>query len=110
MIVFDPRRIDAPRPGYFMVRLAKYGPWVPARLDEELRPHLRGRLWEPMFGQSEQDLIDRIWLWGREIDQETHDRMAAAYERAMRDAPESVTANPDRQYPPGKIPLRSLMP
>ena len=109
----DPRPIAELRAGYFRIRLAKFGPWLPAALvddDGRIVPHLNGQRWQPEYGQADADLIDRIWCWGREITTEEHAQMVADYKRAMSAAPESVTANPDRQYPPGKIPLRSMMP
>jgi hypothetical protein len=67
------RQVDAPEPRFFVIRLVKRGPWVPARIRHDF-----GQWWAEVEGRvigekSENpltaDWVLRIWHFGREITQ-----------------------------------------
>lgn len=57
----ESRRVDEPRPGYFRMRLVRGGPYVAARIWQGktgLLAHVNGAPTD----------LDRVWLFGHEID------------------------------------------
>ena len=65
-----------PKPGYFRIRLARRGPWVPAEIREELPiDPLTGEVMDrsfPIQGYINGEPADyqRVWAWGRRIEKE----------------------------------------
>ncbi len=73
------RMVDNPQPGYFLIRVVKGGPWVPARIVHDF-----GHWWAEINGREvgkktedplTADQVLRIWHFGREIDQNEYRRL-----------------------------------
>lgn len=113
------RRIDTPRPGWFVVKLVKGGPPVPALIfrpcpmvlplpvpdcyeDGEPGPEDWCRPcrahWRPLEARINDDWapVDRVWTSGREIDRGEYEFLMADYRWARQHAPSDFRANPDR--------------
>ena len=75
------RRIDAPRPGWFLVRLVRGGVWVPARIEEAAGLFSAAVDGKPCGAAHADPLradgVMRIWLYGREVTQAEHDLLLA---------------------------------
>lgn len=104
------RVIDAPRPGYFKMRIVKGGPLVPCEIrycrprdpatGEELE---RSPMWEAWInGRLHRDPspsslsagVDRIWLHAIEIDEAEFKLMTANKEWAEEHCPSDPAARP----------------
>ena len=85
---WTPRRVDDPQPGWFMLRLVRGGPEVPAAIHRE-----GGLWWVTIDGLRSEANTDpgwvpdlyRIWTGGREIAKSDFDGLTAA--RKSRFAP-----------------------
>lgn len=98
----EKRDPNTPEEGFFAVRLVKKGVECGAKLV------LRGETWtayvnEELTGTSNDNAvpgvygpIERVWLFGRRIDQAEYYFLIARYRHAKEHDPESVFANPDR--------------
>lgn len=64
------RRIDAPEPGFFRMRLVKNGPYVAARIERKL-----GHLVATVNGAPAD--VDTVWTSGDFIDETMHNILAA---------------------------------
>lgn len=64
------RRIDAPEPGFFRLRLVPRGPWVAARIYSRF-----GVLAAEINGAAAS--IDTVWAWGEFITSEQYGQLLA---------------------------------
>lgn len=95
----NPRAVDQPRAGFFMLRLVKHGPWVPACIKVDFGVFSAEIDGKP-FGDANTDPLKadgvmKIWHWGREVSE-------AEYQAALK-----RTVRPDPRKP---VDLRKLPP
>jgi hypothetical protein len=97
----------APQPGFWLIKLVKNGPPVPACIRWVQTTHEPGNADNPMErsrflaaeinGQPVD--IDRVWLVrGREIDGGEYRYRCAVTDWAMDNAPESIEASPTKSF------------
>ncbi len=108
----EQRQIDKPMPGYWMIRLAKGAPEVPACIEYEQTTHEPGNPENVMERSAvltarirgEVVPIDRVWLRrGRTITKAEHDFQVADARWAERHAPAEPKANPDKPIDLNKL-------
>jgi hypothetical protein len=91
------RPVNTPSPGYFLIRLIKGGPLVPARICHE-----QGLWWAVVDGEVKQAHADpghapdvfRIWHSGQFIDQQTYEHRLRLKKWAVEHRPDHPAANP----------------
>jgi hypothetical protein len=97
------RQIDAPQPGFWMIRLVKGGPEVPARIFRHVTTHEPGAPGNAMERPSflvaeiagEPVDLDDVWLRsGREITQAEYQFQVADHAHAREWRPRDAKANP----------------
>ena len=100
------RRIDAPRPGWFVMRLVKGGPSVPCSIayDEQT-----GR-WTTVIDTTTTSAIDpddakvfRIWLYATEIEEWEFLDMIARREWRRENDPDHPSLHPHRKIDPMRL-------
>jgi hypothetical protein len=104
------RRIDAPEPGFFRLRLVPGGWPVPARILHD------GEKWQAIIDGIAADPhpdpsiagVDRIWTSGTRIEQPEYDWRLATKAAALAEQPDHPAANPRKRMDP--MLLRSFMP
>lgn len=108
-----PRRIDRPEPGFWLVRLVRNGPPVPAAIMWVQTTHdpVTG---EPMdrsrflaaYIDGKPTSLDDVWLRrGTPIDQREYEFRVADAEWVRQNAPNEPAANPTRRINPITAPL-----
>lgn len=112
-MVNEERQIDRPQPGYWMIRLVKGAPEVPACIQYEQTTHEPGNpenLMERsaiLTARINGDVVrmDRVWLRrGRSITKAEHDFQVADARWAAKHSPGEPKANPDRPVDLNSIP------
>ena len=118
------RVIDKPQPGLFKMRLVRGGPWVAARIFYEpatdpltgealdrsyyWRATIDGRLIkEPSTDPFEAD-VDRVWIYGRPIDQAEFDHLSGVSTWAKEHSPTSPEAEPGKAVNLLTVPIPSF--
>ena len=100
------RRIDAPRPGFWLIRLVKGGPEVPARIYRHSTTHEPGdpanEMERPSFLLAEiagePAELDDVWLRaGRAIDEAEYLFQVADHAHAREWRPRDAKADPRRR-------------
>lgn len=94
--------VDRPVAGYYRMRLARKGPWVPVSIE----PY--GKEFSALVaivGDERADLMD-TWNWccGQPISKATYDYMIATREWCERYDPSAPEANPRRAVDLSKLP------
>lgn len=104
-----PRQSDTPRPGFYLLRLVRGGPWVGAEIihdaDGQWRTMLDGKWEGPSRNPWILPMMEKIHFGGRETtESEVRFRVGAARWAAIY-APSSAPANPHKP-----IDIDSLIP
>ncbi len=104
-----PRRIDAPVPGYFVLRLVSGGAQVAGRIHRTCCCTVNGgdaqdaHPWDgtcDRYPRMEAEIngrpaeVDRVWTSGQDIDEAEYNYLIADREHARRHRPDSPEANP----------------
>lgn len=100
----ESRRIDQPVPGYYLIRLIRHGPKVPAMLayseDEGWYAVINGKVVSnpPNFDWAKAYMVVNVWL-GQPIDQQEYDRLMA-----LRFQKQHPNSSPDKKIDLTKLP------
>lgn len=97
-----------PSPGLFKLRYRKGGPWVPAEIvfgpprepaepGHELDRAPRFWLWLDGRYIDDNDLLHRVWQYGRPIERAEYDYLCAVGAHARSYSTRAPEANPDRR-------------
>jgi hypothetical protein len=92
----EPRVIDDPQPGWFIVKLVKGGPRVPARIYRD------GGLNAEILGVVAG--IDAVWLWGEFITEERYQYLMSLRDWALVHDPEHPLCHPRRPIDVSTLP------
>lgn len=104
-----PRAINQPEPGYFLMRLIKGGPHVPAQICR----NDSGVWWAVVNGQGHAahtdpalaPLVFTIWHSGQEIDRATYEHRLKLKEWAEKHHPDHPAAKPREKIDRLKTPI-----
>lgn len=95
----DPRRVDEPRPGYFMIRLVRGGPPVAAAICHDAKGWyviIDGVEKRPAPEPWDAEDMSRVWHYGREVPEEEYRFRVATAEHARVHDPSHPAAKPDQ--------------
>lgn len=113
------RRVDEPQPGLFRIRLVRGGPWVAARIYHESARDADGNpldrsvfWWAEIDGQLVADpspdwstaRIDKVWLFGRSIDEAEYHHLLRVKRWADAHDPAAPEANPRKTIDLRRLP------
>lgn len=110
-----PRQVDQPEPGFFKLRLARGGPWVPARIwygppidpitgeDLDRSPRLQAQTFD-FEPTADFVRICKVWTHGVRIDEAEYDFMRASIAYAKAHRPSDPIANPFRTVDVASLP------
>ena len=103
-----PRYMEYPEPGFWMIKLVKRGPEVPAAIvlapgmEERVGPPLKS--WYVAFISGEPCAVDSVWFTrGREITRAEYDYQVADQRWCRENAPHLPKADPTVPIDPMKI-------
>jgi hypothetical protein len=109
MPIDQTRNVGKPEPGWFLIRLVRKGPFVPAKIDfsPEAGWHatvdgVAGAIASHNPGEASD--VFRIWHGGVRIDQEEYDFRMARKNYAQRHAPDLPEANTRRAIDVRRLP------
>ena len=100
------RRIDAPEPGYFSMRLVHGGWRVPCRIVHDENGWyavVNGNAEAPADNPHDAARVSRIWEHGLRIDQPTYDWLIALKAYAETHEPDHPAANVQRAIDPNQL-------
>ena len=103
----DPRRVDEPKEGFFLIRLVRGGVPVAARIGHDERGWfviIDGVEKRPDADPWQAEDMSRVWHYGREIDQVEYDYTLARAAHARQHLPGHPAADPTKPVDLNDVP------